>query len=110
MALLGVDDPEHNTQRRMLIPSFSVKRIAALRPRIQETVDGLLDAMERQGPPSELVADFALPVPSMVICALSAFRTPTTSSSRAARGGSCAVRARPTWTRPGSSWRTIWAP
>ncbi|CAM5590711.1 cytochrome P450 [Streptomyces californicus] len=70
MALLGVDDPEHNTQRRMLIPSFSVKRIAALRPRIQETVDRLLDAMERQGPPSELVADFALPVPSMVICAL----------------------------------------
>ncbi|WP_420167236.1 cytochrome P450 [Streptomyces violaceoruber] len=70
VALLGVDDPEHNTQRRMLIPSFSVKRIAALRPRIQETVDRLLDAMERQGPPSELVADFALPVPSMVICAL----------------------------------------
>ncbi|MBT2899305.1 MULTISPECIES: cytochrome P450 [unclassified Streptomyces] len=70
VALLGVDDPEHNAQRRKLIPSFSVKRIAALRPRIQETVDGLLDAMERQGPPSELVADFALPVPSMVICAL----------------------------------------
>ncbi|MFD7745733.1 cytochrome P450 [Streptomyces sp. NPDC059698] len=70
VALLGVDDPEHNTQRRMLIPSFSVKRIAALRPHIQQTVDRLLDAMERQGPPSELVADFALPVPSMVICAL----------------------------------------
>ncbi|MFI1227568.1 MULTISPECIES: cytochrome P450 [unclassified Streptomyces] len=70
VALLGVDDPEHNAQRRMLIPSFSVKRIAALRPRIQETVDRLLDAMERQGPPSELVADFALPVPSIVICAL----------------------------------------
>ncbi|MFD5201665.1 cytochrome P450 [Streptomyces sp. NPDC058375] len=70
VALLGVDDPEHNAQRRMLIPSFSVKRIAALRPRIQETVDRLLDAMERQGPPSELVADFALPVPSKVICAL----------------------------------------
>jgi len=30
--LIGVDDPEHNTQRRMLIPSFSVKRVAALRP------------------------------------------------------------------------------
>ncbi|MFE9696665.1 cytochrome P450 [Streptomyces sp. NPDC006270] len=70
VALLGVDDPEHNAQRRMLIPSFSVKRIAAMRPRIQETVDRLLDVMERQGPPSELVADFALPVPSMVICAL----------------------------------------
>lgn len=70
VALLGVDDPVHNTQRRMLIPSFSVKRIAALRPRIQETVDRLLDAMEKQGPPAELVESFALPVPSMVICAL----------------------------------------
>ncbi|MEU7580218.1 cytochrome P450 [Streptomyces sp. NPDC041068] len=67
VALLGVDDPRHNTQRRMLIPSFSVKRIAALRPRIQETVDRLLDAMVEQGPPAELVNAFALPLPSMVI-------------------------------------------
>ncbi|MEU6992626.1 cytochrome P450 [Streptomyces sp. NPDC046465] len=70
IALLGVDDPEHNAQRRMLIPSFSVKRIAAMRPRIQETVDGLLDTMIEQGPPADLVSAFALPVPSMVICAL----------------------------------------
>ncbi|WNI23157.1 cytochrome P450 [Streptomyces sp. ITFR-16] len=68
--LIGVDDPEHNTQRRMLIPSFTVRRTAALRPRIQETVDRLLDAMAEQGPPAELVNAFALPVPSMVICAL----------------------------------------
>ncbi|MEU3741367.1 cytochrome P450 [Streptomyces sp. NPDC032198] len=70
VALLGVDDPVHNRQRRMLIPSFSVKRIAALRPQIQETVDQLLDAMEAKGAPAELVGAFALPVPSMVICAL----------------------------------------
>ncbi|WP_371680203.1 cytochrome P450 [Streptomyces sp. NBC_01276] len=70
VALLGVDDPEHNTQRRMLIPSFSVKRTAALRPRIQETVDRLIDAMVAAGPRAELVGAFALPVPSMVICAL----------------------------------------
>ncbi|MFF3649138.1 cytochrome P450 [Streptomyces sp. NPDC002181] len=69
-ALLGVDDPEHNTQRRMLIPSFTLKRTAALRPAIQETVDRLIDAMVAKGPQAELVGDFALPVPSMVICAL----------------------------------------
>ncbi|NLU69499.1 cytochrome P450 [Streptomyces sp. HNM0574] len=69
-ALLGVDDPEHGVQRRLVIPSFSVKRMAELRPRIQETVDRLLDAMVEQGPPAELVESFALPVPSMVICAL----------------------------------------
>ncbi|MER6780867.1 MULTISPECIES: cytochrome P450 [unclassified Streptomyces] len=69
-ALLGVDDPEHNVQRRMLIPSFTLKRTAALRPAIQETVDRLIDAMVARGPSAELVNDFALPVPSMVICAL----------------------------------------
>jgi pentalenic acid synthase len=70
IALLGVDDPEHHAQRRMLVPSFTLKRIGALRPGIQETVDRLLDRMAEQGPPAELVNDFALPVPSMVICAL----------------------------------------
>ncbi|MGW7367612.1 cytochrome P450 [Streptomyces sp. NPDC054841] len=69
-ALLGWDDPEHNAQRRLLIPSFTLKRAEQLRPRIQETVDQLLDAMEAQGPPAELVSAFALPVPSIVICDL----------------------------------------
>lgn len=68
--LLGVDDPEHNVQRRMLIPSFTLKRTAALRPQIQEIVDRLLDRMVEQGPPADLVNSFALPVPSMVICSL----------------------------------------
>ncbi|MFJ3334846.1 cytochrome P450 [Streptomyces sp. NPDC086766] len=70
VALLGVDDPEHRTQRRMMISSFTLKRATALRPRIQRIVDGLLDAMIAQGPPAELVSAFALPVPSMVICEL----------------------------------------
>ncbi|MBB5928493.1 cytochrome P450 [Streptomyces echinatus] len=70
IALLGMDDPEHHRQRRMLIPSFTVKRAAALRPWIQRIVDGLLDAMTEQGPPADLVSAFALPVPSMVICGL----------------------------------------
>ncbi|GHG40156.1 cytochrome P450 [Streptomyces hydrogenans] len=69
-ALLGWDDPEHNVQRRMLIPSFSLKRTDAMRPRIQATVDRLLDAMEAAGPTAELVSAFALPVPSIVICDL----------------------------------------
>lgn len=69
-ALLGVDDPVHNTQRRMLIPSFTLKRTAALRPAIRQTVDRLIDDMIARGPEAELVSSFALPVPSMVICAL----------------------------------------
>ncbi|MGV4980570.1 cytochrome P450 [Streptomyces sp. NRAIS4] len=70
VALLGMDDPEHQRQRRMMIPSFSVRRATELRPWIQRTVDGLLDAIIAQGPPAELVSAFALPVPSIVICDL----------------------------------------
>ncbi|MFJ6080259.1 cytochrome P450 [Streptomyces sp. NPDC092369] len=69
-ALLGYDDPEHRTQRRMMVPSFTLRRAAALRPEIQRIVDERLDAMIAQGSPGELVSAFALPVPSMVICAL----------------------------------------
>jgi pentalenic acid synthase len=70
VALLGVDDPEHRVQRRMMVPSFTLRRATELRPRIQEIVDERLDAMIAQGPPAELVSAFALPVPSTVICAL----------------------------------------
>ncbi|MET7475927.1 cytochrome P450 [Streptomyces sp. NPDC005648] len=70
VALLGVDDPRHRVQRRMMVPSFTLRRAVELRPRIQRIVDGLLDAMIEKGPPAELVGAFALPVPSMVICAL----------------------------------------
>ncbi|WP_181795553.1 cytochrome P450 [Streptomyces sp. WELS2] len=70
VALLGLDDPEHQQQRRMLIPSFTVKRATAQRPWIQRIVDELLDAMIARGPVADLVSAFALPVPSMVICGL----------------------------------------
>ncbi|MGX1026179.1 cytochrome P450 [Streptomyces sp. E5N91 SAI-083] len=69
-ALLGVDDPEHHAQRKLVLPEFTLKRAAALRPRIRRIVDERLDAMIAQGPPADLVTAFALPVPSMVICAL----------------------------------------
>ncbi|MGI5380199.1 cytochrome P450 [Streptomyces sp. CA-251387] len=69
-ALLGTDDPEHRVQRRMMVPSFTLRRAAELRPQIQRIVDERLDAMIDRGAPAELVRAFALPVPSMVICAL----------------------------------------
>ncbi|MCS0638482.1 cytochrome P450 [Streptomyces sp. LP05-1] len=68
--LIGVDDPLHARQRRMLIPSFGVKRMNAIRPGIQSLVDRLLDDMLAKGPTADLVSAFALPVPSMAICEL----------------------------------------
>ncbi|MGI5156515.1 cytochrome P450 [Microbispora sp. CA-102843] len=68
--LLGSDPPEHTRLRRMLTAQFTVRRMRRLEPRVQQIVDDHLDAMERGGPPADLVTDFALPVPSLVICEL----------------------------------------
>jgi cytochrome P450 len=69
-SFISMDEPEHGTYRTMLTGTFMIKKIEALRPRIQRIVDGLIDAMLDGGPPADLVSAFALPVPSLVICEL----------------------------------------
>ncbi len=64
------DDPEHNRIRRMLTSNFTFRRCEAMRPHIQEMVDGYLDQMISNGPPADLVRDLGLPIPSMVIALL----------------------------------------
>jgi cytochrome P450 len=54
----------------MLTRYFTVRRMQALIPRIERIVADHLDAMERTGPPVDLVQAFALPIPSLVICEL----------------------------------------
>ena len=68
--LLALDPPEHTRLRRMLTPEFTVRRMRRLEPRIAEIVDDHLAALEKAGPPADLVAEFALPIPSLVICEL----------------------------------------
>lgn len=68
--LLGLDPPHHSRLRRMLTPEFTIRRMKRLEPRIVEIVDAQLDAMESAGPPVDLVENFALPIPSLVICEL----------------------------------------
>ncbi|MGW6497761.1 cytochrome P450 [Nonomuraea angiospora] len=68
--LIGFDPPEHTRLRRMLTPEFTVRRMRRLEPRISEIVEAALDDLERAGRPADLVAHFALPVPSLVICEL----------------------------------------
>jgi cytochrome P450 len=64
------DDPEHHRLRRMMTGNFTFRRCEAMRPRIQETVDHYLDQMVDGGAPADLVREFALPVPSLVIALL----------------------------------------
>jgi cytochrome P450 len=68
--LLGLDPPEHQRLRRILTGEFTIRRMKRLEPRIVEIVDAQLDTMEKSGPPVDLVANFALPIPSLVICEL----------------------------------------
>ena len=68
--LLGLDPPEHQRLRRMLTPEFTIRRMKRLERRIVEIVDAQLGAMEKPGPPTDLVDSFALPIPSLVICEL----------------------------------------
>ncbi|WP_405781791.1 cytochrome P450 [Streptomyces sp. NBC_00859] len=69
-AFIGLDPPEHGPKRRMTISEFTVRRIKGMRADIEEIVHGFLDEMIASGPPADLVSQFALPVPSLVICRL----------------------------------------
>lgn len=65
---LRLDDPEHARQRQMLTKEFSVKRTQAMREKLLEITDELIDDMLAKGGPVDLIEDFALPMPSRAIC------------------------------------------
>jgi len=67
---IRMDAPEHPRYRRLLTGQFTVRRMNALVPRIEQIVADHLDAMAEMPQPVDLVAAFALPVPSLVICEL----------------------------------------
>ncbi|MDX3110681.1 cytochrome P450 [Nonomuraea angiospora] len=67
--MLGMDGAEHAAARRSVIGEFTVKRLAALRPRIQDIVDHFIDdLLATDQRPVDLVQALSLPVPSLVIC------------------------------------------
>jgi len=65
-----MDDPDHARLRRMLTKDFTVRRIDAMRPRIEEMANDFIDKMVAKGAPGDLVPDYALPIPSLVISLL----------------------------------------
>ncbi|MEV0065118.1 cytochrome P450 [Amycolatopsis sp. NPDC050768] len=68
--MITMDAPEHGPARKSVLGEFTVKRVNAMRPRIQEIVDGLLDEILASEGPVDLVEKLSLPVPSLVICEL----------------------------------------
>jgi hypothetical protein len=69
-SFIRMDDPEHARLRRMVTAPFAVRQVEAMRPGIQQIVDGLIDDLLAGPKPADLVQAFALPVPSLVICQL----------------------------------------
>ncbi len=64
--MLNSDPPEHSRLRRLVTQAFTPRRIEAMRPRVEEIVEGLLDRMAPRGH-SDFVDDFALRLPLAVI-------------------------------------------
>ncbi|MEU9568237.1 cytochrome P450 [Streptomyces sp. NPDC048161] len=65
--LIHMDPPTHGEARRKVISEYTAKRTRDLRPRIQRIVDERLDAILRGPRPVDLVAEFAVPVPALVM-------------------------------------------
>lgn len=68
--IISTDAPQHTRLRRLVMTAFTARRVEELRPRVQQLVDGLLDDIAEQGPPADLVRDFATPLPLTLICEL----------------------------------------
>lgn len=66
--LFGLDGELHKSRRRMLLPRFTAKQVAKLRPTIQQITDELIDSMLTLEPPVDLIAVLGRPIPSRVIC------------------------------------------
>jgi cytochrome P450 len=64
--LQGMDPPGHTRQRTLMQKTFTPRMLESFRPRVQQTVDELIDQHLAEGR-MDLVADLAYPLPSNVI-------------------------------------------
>jgi cytochrome P450 len=64
------EQADHRRMRSLLQPHFSPKRMRALRERVEALTTSLLDDLAAAGPPADLHAALALPLPIAVICEL----------------------------------------
>ncbi|GAB2631538.1 cytochrome P450 [Streptomyces capparidis] len=61
------DPPEHTRLRRTVSKAFTTRRAEQLRPRIRQIAEQLLDAVEADGPPADLVGRYTGPLALDVI-------------------------------------------
>ncbi len=68
-SMLVLDDPDHARLRRLVTHAFNARAIEAMRPRVAEVADELLDAVA-DAAEFDLIEDFASPLPITVIAAM----------------------------------------
>ncbi len=67
--MLGLDPPDHTRLRGLVAKAFTPRRVEALRPRVQQIADELLDGIAGHDE-ADLIDAFAFPLPIIVICEL----------------------------------------
>ena len=67
--MLVMDPPDHTRVRGLVSKAFTPRRVAALRPRIEQIIDELLAEPVERGS-MDLISDFAAPLPAIVIAEL----------------------------------------
>jgi len=69
-ALLNKEGDEHLRIRRIVASAFTPRRVERWKPTIEAVATELLDLLEKNGSPADLVAEFCFPLPVRIICAL----------------------------------------
>lgn len=67
--MLFSDPPDHTRLRALVNQAFTPRRMEQMRGRIQQVADGLLNTVAKSGE-MDIMADYALPLPVVVICEL----------------------------------------
>ena len=67
MSMLVRDPPDHTRLRSLVSKAFTPRVVEGLRAHLQQIVDALLDSAQDAGA-MDLIADFAYPLPVIVIC------------------------------------------
>jgi cytochrome P450 len=65
-SMVSLDQPEHTRLRRPASRAFTPRRVAAMEPRIHQTLDELLDGLD-PAEPFDLVSTLTFPLPATIV-------------------------------------------
>ena len=69
-SILRANPPDHPRMRSLMAQVFTPRRVAALRPAVENAVEALLDRLAQAAGPADFMDQFAFRLPVTVICEL----------------------------------------